>query len=166
MNQLFIGTLRFGIAAAIAFGLFGQLVVIPTTAAHEVDRFPPYEPFAVPYVTVAIIGVACIQVALVATWLLLDMVSQDAIFTPRAFRWVDVIIGSSLVATLLALGVTGHLALADIPTPYDDDMQSIGALVAAAVCVGMGAAFAMLVVVMRGLLRKATDLQTEIAEVV
>ncbi|NJP65732.1 DUF2975 domain-containing protein [Streptomyces spiramenti] len=166
MNQLFIGTLRFGIAAAIACGLFGQLVVIPTTAAHEVDRFPPYEPFAVPYVTVAIIGVACIQVALVATWMLLDMVSRDAIFTPRAFRWVDVIIGSSLVATLLALGVTAHLAVGDIPSPDDNTMQAIGELGAAAVCVGVGAAFAMLVVVMRGLLRKATDLQTEIAEVV
>ncbi|MFD5751173.1 DUF2975 domain-containing protein [Streptomyces sp. NPDC127033] len=166
MNQLFIGALRVGIAAAILVGLFGQIVVIPTTAADEVDRFPPYEPFAVPYSVVAVVGVVCVQVALGATWMLLDMVSRDAIFTPRAFRWVDVIIGSSLVATLLALGVTGHLAVADIPSPYGDTMQAIGALGAAAGCVGLGAAFAMLVVVMRGLLRKATDLQTEIAEVV
>ncbi|MEV7866915.1 DUF2975 domain-containing protein [Streptomyces sp. NPDC088124] len=166
MNRFFIGMLRVGIASAILFGLFGQIVVVPTTAADEVDRFPPYEPFAAPYVTVAVLGIACVQIALVATWMLLDMVSRDAIFTPRAFRWVDVIIGSSVVATLLALGVTGHLAVADIPSPYDDTMQAIGALGAAVVCVGAGAAFAMLVVVMRGLLRKATDLQTEIAEVV
>ncbi|MEU0126290.1 DUF2975 domain-containing protein, partial [Streptomyces albidoflavus] len=109
---------------------------------------------------------ACVQVALVAVWMLLAMVQRDAIFTPRAFRWVDTIIGSSTLATLLALGVTGHLALAEIPTPDDDNMAVISALAAALASVGVGAVFVMLVVVMRGLLRKATDLETEIAEVV
>ncbi|WP_055557977.1 DUF2975 domain-containing protein [Streptomyces sp. NBRC 110028] len=165
MHRLFIAALRAGIAAAILLGLFGQIVVIPTTAADEVGRFPPYAPYATPYVTVAILGVACVQVALVATWMLLDMVRRGAIFTPRAFRWVDIIIGSSVVATLLAIGVTGHLTLASVPSP-DDGMEVISTLIAATASAGVGAAFAMLVVIMRGLLRQATDLQTEIAEVV
>ncbi|MFE7424004.1 DUF2975 domain-containing protein [Streptomyces sp. NPDC057545] len=165
MNHLFIVALRAGIVAAIVIGLFGQIVVVPTTAADEVDRFPPYAPFAAPYVTVAIIGIACVQVALVAVWMLLAMVRRDAIFTPRAFRWVDVIIGSSALATLLAIGVAGHLALADVPSP-NGNMGAISALAAAITGVGVGASFAMLVVIMRGLLRKATDLQTEIAEVI
>ncbi|MFH8520668.1 DUF2975 domain-containing protein [Streptomyces gelaticus] len=165
MNNLFIVALRAGIVAAIVIGLFGQIVVIPTTAADEVDRFPPYASFAAPYVTVAIVGIACVQVALVAVWMLLAMVRRDAIFTPRAFRWVDVIIGSSALATLLAIGVTGHLALADIPSP-NGNMGVISALAAAIAGVGVGALFAMLVVIMRGLLRKATDLQAEIAEVI
>ncbi|MFC9241759.1 DUF2975 domain-containing protein [Streptomyces decoyicus] len=165
MHHFFIATLRIGVVAAIAVGLFGQVVVIPTTAADEVDRFPPYAPFAAPYVTVAIIGIVCVQVALVAVWMLLAMVRRGAIFTPLAFRWVDTIIGSSVVATLLALGVTGHLAVADIPSPHDG-MELLGALGAAVASVGVGAAFAMLVVIMRSLLRKATDLETEIAEVI
>ncbi|MGW7517680.1 DUF2975 domain-containing protein [Streptomyces sp. NPDC054796] len=165
MHRLFIAVLRAGIVASVLVGFFGQLVVIPTVAADEVDRFPPYAPFAAPYVTVAILGVACVQVALVAVWMLLSMVEREAIFTPTAFRWVDVIIGSSTVATLLALGVTGHLAVATIPSP-DDGMDIMSALAAATACVAVGAAFAMLVVIMRGLLRKATDLQTEMAEVV
>ncbi|MBO8194182.1 DUF2975 domain-containing protein [Streptomyces oryzae] len=166
MHRLFIAALRAGIAAAILAGFFGQIVVIPTTAANEVDRFPPYAPFAAPYVTVAILGVACVQVALAATWMLLTMVRRDAIFTPRAFRWVDTIIGAAIVATLLALGVAGHLAVAEIPSPNSDGMELIGATASALMCVGAGASFVMLVVIMRGLLRKATDLQTEIAEVV
>ncbi|MFI7504205.1 DUF2975 domain-containing protein [Streptomyces sp. NPDC049687] len=165
MHRFFVAVLRTGIVAAVLGGLFGQIVVIPSTAADEVDRFPPYAPFQLPYVTAAIIGVACVQVVLGALWMLLGMIERDAIFSSRAFRWVDVIIGASVAATLLALGVTGHLAFADIPTP-DGNMQVIGALGAAMLAVGAGAAFAMLVVVMRGLLRKATDLQTEIAEVV
>ncbi|MGW3954433.1 DUF2975 domain-containing protein [Streptomyces sp. NPDC004752] len=165
MHRLFIAALRAGIAAAILGGLFAQIVVIPTTAADEVDRFPPYAPFATPYATVAIVGVACVQVALVAVWQLLAMVRRGALFSSPAFRWVDTVIGASVVATLLAVGVTGHLALAAIPSP-DDGMELIGALGAAMACVGVGTAFAMLVVIMRSLLRKATDLQTEIAEVI
>ncbi|MGA4948169.1 DUF2975 domain-containing protein [Streptomyces lydicamycinicus] len=165
MHRFYIAALRVGIAAVILLGLFGQIVVLPTTAADEVDRFPPYAPFAAPYVTVAIAGIACVQVALVAVWMLLTMVERDAIFTPRAFRWVDTIIGCSLVATLLAIGVTGHLALTDIPSP-SDGMEVLGALAAATASVGVGAAFAMLIVIMRSLLHKATELQTEIAEVV
>ncbi|MCG0285534.1 DUF2975 domain-containing protein [Streptomyces sp. PSAA01] len=165
MHRLFIVALRAGIVAAILAGLFGQIVVIPTTAADEVDRFPPYAPFATPYVTVAIVGVACVQIALVAVWMLLAMVRRGAIFTPMAFRWVDAIIGSAVVATLLAVGVTGHLALTDIPSP-DDGMEVIGALGGAVVAVGMGVSFAMIMVIMRSLLRKATDLQSEMAEVV
>ncbi|WP_148588352.1 DUF2975 domain-containing protein [Streptomyces sp. WAC01526] len=165
MHRLFIAALRAGIVAVILFGLFGQIVVIPTTAADEVDHFPPYAPFAAPYVTVAIVGIACVQVALAAVWMLLTMVERDAIFTPRAFRWVDTIIGSSIVATLLAIGITGHLALTDIPSP-DDGMEVLGALAAATTSVGVGASFVMLIVIMRSLLHKATELQTEIAEVV
>lgn len=165
MHRLFIAALRAGIAAAILLGLFGQIVVIPTTAADEADRFPPYEPFAVPYATVAILGVACVQVVVAAVWMLLDMVERDAVFSRRAFRWVDTVIGATVVATLLAFGVAVHLAVAEIPSP-DDGMQVLGALGAAVACVGVGAAFAMLVVVLRGLLSKATALRSELAEVV
>lgn len=164
MNGFLIAALRAGIAFAVLVGLFGQIVVIPTTAADEVDRFPPYEPFAAPYAAVAIAGVGCVQVALVAVWMLLTMVQRDAIFTPRAFRWVDVVIGAA-VATALALGAAGHLAVARIPSP-GDGMDVESALAAATAAVAVGAAFAMLMVVMRSLLRKATSLQSEMAEVV
>ncbi|MER7965487.1 DUF2975 domain-containing protein [Streptomyces ardesiacus] len=163
MHRLIIAALRVGTASAILLGLFGQLVVIPSTASDEVDRFPPYEPFAVPYATVAIVGVACVQVVLGAVWMLLGMVERDAVFTRRAFRWVDVVIGATVVATLLALGTAVHLAVAEIPSP-DDGMQALGALGAAVTCAGAGAAFAMLTVVLRGLLHKATAMRAELAE--
>lgn len=165
MHQFFITVLRLGVGAALLVGLFGQIVVIPGMAADEVDLHPEYEPYATPYVIVAVIGVACVQAALVAVWMLLAMVRRDAIFTPRAFRWVDTIIGSSTAATLLMIGVTVHLAVGDIP--YDDSaMQTEAALSAAIACTGMGVSFVMLIVVLRSLLRTATDLKTEMAAVV
>ncbi|PRX99716.1 DUF2975 domain-containing protein [Allonocardiopsis opalescens] len=165
MHLYFTIILRAGVAFAVLMGLFGQFVVIPGTAAGEVERFPPYAPLEVPYVTLAVIGVACVQVALIAVWQLLGMVGRDAIFTSRAFLWVDVIIGATVVATLLTGGVTVHLFFADIPSPADG-MDLLSAFLAAAMTTGGGVALTMLLVLMRGLLRKATDLQTEISEVV
>lgn len=165
MHPLITTALRAAIAAVLACGLFGQAVVIPATAADEVDRFPAYAPLATPYTLLAVLGVACVQVALVAVWRLLGMARHGAIFTPRAFRWVDVIIGSSAVATLLALGAAAHLALAEIPSP-DGGMDVVSALAAAITAAGVGAAFAMLIVIMRSLLRKAAALQSEMAEVI
>ncbi|MGW9350506.1 DUF2975 domain-containing protein [Nocardiopsis flavescens] len=165
MHSYITLVLRAGVALAILAGLFGQFVVIPGAAAEEVAYFPPYAPFEVPYVVVAILGVACVQVALVAVWALLGMVERDAIFTSRAFRWVDVIIGATLAASLLTGGVTVHLLFAEIPSP-DDGMELLGALGAAVVTTAGGVAFALLLVLMRGLLSKATRLQAEMSEVV
>lgn len=166
MNGIFIVMLRLGILATLLGGLFGQIVVIPTTAADEVELFPPLEPFAPFYVTTAILGIVCIQVALIATWMLLNMIDRQALFTQRAFLWVDTIIGASVAATLLSLGVIGHLMFAGVPEPPGQDMAALSALGAAMVCTWVGAAFAMLVTILRGLLRKAADLQAEMAEVV
>ncbi|MET9097253.1 DUF2975 domain-containing protein [Streptomyces cyaneofuscatus] len=165
MHSLLVGILRIGIAAAVLFGLFAQAVIIPTTAADEVDLFPPYEPYALPYVIASILGVACVQVALGAIWMLLAKVERDAIFTRAAFRWVDLIIGTAVVATLIALGAAVHLTLDTIPSP-DDGMAVEGALLAALACVAAGAAFSMLMVIMRTLLGKAMDMRTELAEVI
>ncbi|MEU0355587.1 DUF2975 domain-containing protein [Streptomyces cyaneofuscatus] len=165
MHSLLVGILRIGIAAAVLFGLFAQAVIIPTTAADEVDLFPPYEPYALPYVIASILGVACVQVALGAIWMLLAKVERDAIFTRAAFRWVDLIIGAAVVATLIALGAAVHLTFDTIPSP-DDGMAAEGALLAALACVAVGAAFSMLMVIMRTLLGKAMDMRTELAEVI
>ncbi|MFE7484427.1 DUF2975 domain-containing protein [Streptomyces sp. NPDC057552] len=165
MHSLLVGILRIGIAAAVLFGLFAQAVIIPTTAADEVDLFPPYEPYALPYVIASILGVACVQVALGATWMLLSMVERNAIFTRSAFRWVDMIIGAAAVATVIALAAAVHLTFDTIPSP-DDGMDAEGALLAALACAAVGAAFSMLVVIMRTLLGKATEMQTELAEVI
>src|SRR4051794_28741477 len=119
MPRIVITLLRLSLAGAVLVGLFGAAVVIPTTAADEVDRFPPYAPYAVPYASAAVLALLCVLGALLAVSALLSMIERDAIFTPRAFRWVDVIIGCFALATLIDAGVTVHLAVAEIPTPDD-----------------------------------------------
>ncbi len=163
MSKFFTIVLRAGIGAVIFFGLFGQIIVIPTTLSDMEGVTYPIGPINEIYTAVGILGVACVQVALVALWMLLAMVERESIFSPRAFRWIDTIIGAALAATLLAFATAAHLTFA--PSRVDG-MDTLSLWLGSIVCVGVGVAFMMLMVVMRGLLRKATNLETEMAEVV
>jgi hypothetical protein len=165
MSRIVIFLLRFAIACAILFGLFGAAVVIPTTAADEVDRFPPYAPLQIPYTVLSVLALLSVLVALVAVWMLLSMVDEDAIFTARAFIWVNIIIGCIAFSALLATGATVHLMVADIPTP-DDGMDLLSAILGTGACAALGGAFVLLMLVMRQLLHKAVGLNAELAEVV
>ncbi|MFC3494461.1 DUF2975 domain-containing protein [Glycomyces rhizosphaerae] len=160
MSKFFTIVLRAGIAALFLFSLFGQAIVIPNSGVDELRRFLP-ERYVTAYLVLGILGVVCVQVAMAAVWKLLAMAERDAIFSPKAFRWIDIIIGAAVAATALSFGVAVHLMFTDMT-----EMAFISAGLLAVACAAGGACLAMLMVVMRGLLRKATDLETEMAEVV
>ena len=99
----------------------------------------------------------CVQVVLVATWRLLGMVAADRIFSEDAFRWVDLIIGAIAVGWLVWVGFgVGVLAASDEP----------GTPIAVAV-IGLGVTVVgLLMLVMRALLRQATELRTDMDAVI
>jgi hypothetical protein len=165
MPRIAITSLRIAIVGAILFGLFGALVVIPTTAADQVEQFPPYEPLQLPYTIVAVLALLSVLVAMGAVLALLSMVDREAIFTARAFVWVDVIIRSIAFSTLLAAAAAVHLSFASIPT-REDGMEVLSAIFWTGACAGLGGAFVLLMLVMRQLLRKAVELNSELAAVV
>jgi hypothetical protein len=171
MNRFSIAMLRVAVIAAFLGGLFGQIMVVPNAVADGVftyyhGSYNELHPYVIAYTTVAILGIACIQIGLFAMWQLLAMISSGAIFSLKAFRWLDTIIGASLGATVLAFGMTLHLTFNVVPFSRESTMDALSALGGSIVCVGVGLAFAMLMTIMRGLLRKATDLEAEMAEVV
>jgi hypothetical protein len=156
MNRHAIRALR---ALILFFGLmavFGQTVIVPISAVSMSRTFPEFAFIAVPFTIIAIATLACIQVALVAVWALLAMVQRGSIFTGRAFRWVDVIIGASLAATALILAA----AIGTLQTGPPGLMLALSGVAL------VGGAIALLLLVMRGLLRTATALEGELAEVV
>ncbi|MFB9658779.1 DUF2975 domain-containing protein [Glycomyces mayteni] len=162
MNAFLILMLRLVLAASFLASLFGQIMVVPNSGMLEFQR--DYGPDMAPILAAAsIIGVACVQVMLVAGWMLLGMIDRDAIFSDKAFRWIDVIIGAALAGVLLSLAVAVCFFVVDTGA---DEMVFIGAMLGLAACIGAGTSFAMLMLIMRGLLRKATELKTEMAEVI
>jgi len=154
MSQLVILALR-GLLVLFALGaLAAQVVIVLVVAMHpEVDLADR----AVAYAALGVAAIVCLEVALVALWVLLSMVRRGAIFDERAFRWVDVISVAGLVAALIVAALCAHVG------ELDDAPGLV--LIGGGIGIG-GVAFALLMVVMRGLLRTATVLRHELDEVV
>lgn len=157
MDKLAIRLLRVSIVVLLLGSVLGQLLV-PVAAARAAETFPDVEYLVIPYSLVGILVIACGQVALLAVWRLLSMVSDGVIFTQRALRWVEVIVICGAVATILNASVWIHLL-----TVHGGGPGIILWLVASSAC---GLAFVLLMIVMRGLLEAAIADRTELAEVI
>jgi hypothetical protein len=149
MGAVIISATRTVIAVCLAGALVVQGVILPLLWV-DLDGVATAPRVAV--VSLAAAGVLALQIFGVCVWRLLGLVRRDAVFTPRAFRDVDVIIGSvvAVAAVVLAFGlllVPGEAA------------PGVVALVCGAALVLAG--LALLVVVMRTLLARAIARETE-----
>jgi hypothetical protein len=155
MSQLVIAALRV-LLVLLTLGSVGvQVVIVVLVAMRIAEIGVGFQ--ALPYSVLGVAAIACVQVALIAIWVLLSMVRRGAIFDERAFRWVNVISVAGFVAAVLVAAVCAHAGEVD-DAP---GLILVGGGVALA-----GAAFALLMVVMHGLLRNATMLRRELDEVV
>lgn len=160
MTGLTIGALRVLIAVIGAGALFAQIRIVPFVATG-LSEDAGHPAWGVPLAVAGILAITCGQVVLVALWALLSQVRHGSIFTPRAFRWVDAMVASGVVATALTIAVC-VLVAAVIEPPLD----APGLVAISGGFVILSAAFVLLVLVMRGLLRVATEMRSELAEVV
>lgn len=158
MHQFTIVSLKSLIAVLLALLVLCQVVVVPVIAAEMAERLPPFAYLQWPGVIAAAIFVLCLQSALVCVWRLLTLAREGIIFNPRAFRYVDAILISIVVATLIVLASLVIISAAQAGSPSIALLGVLGIIV--------GSILALLVVVMRGLLRKAAELESDLAEVV
>jgi hypothetical protein len=136
---------------ALVILLLGSVLVqilVPVQATMQGTATPEVEYLVVPYSVAAILFIVCIQVALLVVWRLLSLVDGGLIFTRRALRWIDAIIGCAVVATVLSAAVLVHM-LSFVP---GNGGPAIYFMVA---CIAGGLAFVLLVIVLRGLLESA-----------
>ncbi|WP_372967455.1 DUF2975 domain-containing protein [Microbacterium sp.] len=138
--------------------LASQLLVIPEVARITALRNPDVAWLEVPGIIGAVLFIALIQVTLVCIWFLLSLVQADRIFRVEAFRYVDIILG--------ALVAAGIVILASYVVIVASRAVSLSLTLLAVLGVVVSAALALLVVVLRGLLRKALELEQDLSEVV
>jgi hypothetical protein len=155
MSRLTITTLRTIIAIALAGSLFVQVVMVPLMWI-DLDEAPGA--VRVPFVIIAVLGIGTLQVCAVCIWRLLTLVRRESVFSEVAFRYVDVMIGAIIAAAILTF------ALAVVLVPGEEVPPGIVGLLCGFSLVIVGVA--LVVVVMRRLLVQATELRTELAEVV
>jgi Protein of unknown function (DUF2975) len=142
--------LRVALVVLLLGSVFAQ-VLVPVQATMTGTAFPEVEYLVVPYSVAAILFIVCVQMALLVVWRLLSLVDSGGIFTRSALRWVDVIIGLAVVATVLSAGVLVHM-VSFVP---GNGGPTVYFMVA---CITGGLAFVLLMLVMRGLLESAIAL--------
>lgn len=135
--------------------------------------YPETAPARWPYAIAGVLGVACFEVAMIPLWGLLTLAKRRDVFSGRAVPLVDAIIGCAAAEGALVLFVLLFGELADFRYCNPADGQCFRAsmtmpIVAAGCVVGLllVAAFILLMLVMRSLLKSAITQRDELAEVI
>ena len=134
-----------------------QTLIMPGTLAHMAREESELAYLQWPLLAFAIVELMCVQVVIVCTWRLLKMVTHDRIFINDAFAWVNGIIAAVAVAWLLLAGLFLYVVInADDPGV---PVLLVGMLLTGGVVV-------LLMIVMRALLRQATNLRSDMEAVI
>ncbi|MEZ3159036.1 DUF2975 domain-containing protein [Microbacterium sp. BWT-B31] len=158
MHRITIILLKALIVVLLALLLMCQIVVLPGMARSLAGMYPYLAYLEVPGIVIGVIFTLCAQVVLICVWRLLTLVGADSIFTPRAFVWVDTSLVAVVVATVLVVATLGFLTTAPAGSPSIVLLCLLGIVV--------GAGLSLLLVVLRGLLKKASQLEHDLSEVV
>jgi hypothetical protein len=158
MNETVMMLLRLTLVVMGLGTLLAQFLT-PVLASEQAAQYPEVAHLVVPYSIAAILGLVCVQVALVAVLRLLSMIEAERIFDGNALKWVDTFTVSAVVAAGLSAAVGAHLTLVE-------QIGGPGMVLLLAGCVVGGTALALLMVVMRGLLNAAITDRDELAEVI
>lgn len=156
MDRWVVRVLQGVIAVALLGSLVVQLVIVPLL---WLDMEGAPAGIRTSLAVIAVLGVLTLQVVGVCVWRLLTMVSRHTVFSPAAFRYVDVVIGAIGAGALLLLAVAvvarfaNHAVEGDAVAP-----GMVGLICGIALVVG---GVALLVYVMRTLLAQAISLGHE-----
>ncbi|MBJ7355859.1 DUF2975 domain-containing protein [Nocardioides sp.] len=168
MGNLAILALRVVIAIAFAGSVLVQCLLTPLMWQDMDDARPEVR---VPLIVIFVLVIVCMQVTAVCIWRLLTMVRRGTVFSPAAFRFVDIIVGAILAASALTFGVAVVAAISNRTTPGDEVAPGVVGLICGLSLVIAGVA--LVVMVQRALLAQAVarddearSLQSELDEVI
>ena len=150
--------LKILIAVMIVLLLASQILVIPEVARITALRNPDVSQLEIPGIIGAVIFLALVELTLICVWRLLSLVRTERIFSADAFRFVDIILWT-LVSAGALIAISYGVILASRAV-------SLSLTLLAVLGVVVSLALALLVVVLRGLLRKALELEQDMSEVV
>jgi hypothetical protein len=146
------------IVVLFAIILACQVWIVPVIGASFARSDPDFAALQIPGVVMVDALLLCGQIVLVCVWRLLSLTARDTIFDAAAFRWVDAIVVAVILAIVLIAAGLIVLSASGAGSP----IIALTGLIGLIAMTGL----ALVVVVMRGLLRQATALRQEMAEVV
>jgi hypothetical protein len=139
------------IALALVGSVIVQTLIVPAVWADLADAPPAGR---ITFVTLLVLGVVTMQVFAVCVWRLLTKVRRGSVFSASSFVYVNVIVGAITAAALITMVMAVLLALGETAPGV------VGLICGAALVLG---GVALLVVVMKALLRQAIHRENEVA---
>ena len=153
-----IAVLRLLLAGAIVVILAAQVLYLPWLSGVMAEQLPGEAYMRWPILSLAILGLACVQVAIVCTLRLLGFVRDGRVFTPAAFRWVDGLIGSFVAGGMVCVATIVYQSQTVAGPPPWMFLLLCGVMT--------GAGLALLTWTMRALLVQATTLHDDMEMVI
>ncbi len=149
MGNAMILALRIVIALALIGSVVVQVMIVP---AIWLDLVGAPLPARITFVSIIVLGVVTMQVFAVCVWMLLTKVRRGSVFSESSFVYVDVIVGAISTAAVLAFAMGVLLSFGEAAPGI------VGLICGAGLVLG---GMALLVVVMKALLRQAIDRERE-----
>ena len=154
MGKLTVHALRAVLVVVLAGTVFIQAGLVWTLISGNdpEDGSVPLTPLRV----ITILGMVSVQVAVVCVWRLVTMVRRGSVFSPAAFRYVDVMVGAIVAAALVWFAVTA------VNAPGQRDDPGVTVIMGG---IGVGIlGVALIVRVLRMLLAQAVARDVEAAQ--
>ncbi len=168
MNTWVVRVLRVVIGIALAGSVVVQAAMV---ALLWLDSDEAPTGIDVALTSIGVAGVVTLQVVAVCIWRLLTMVRRGTVFSPAAFRYVDLVVAAIGTASVLVFAVAVVARFANHATPGDEVAPGLVGLICGLALVVAGVA--LVVYVMRTLLAQAVSrdaeaqqLQSELDEVI
>ena len=158
MNRASVLALRMLLSAMILLLVVAQVFALPATAAAWATAYPDLAWLRLPALMIAIGFILCVQIVLGCLWRMLGFAEEDGPFSARSLSYITVIIVMIAVADALIALALVLLAAAGAANPSILLLGLFGIVV--------GAGLALLVGVLRELLRQALRLQHDLSEIV
>ncbi len=147
-------------AVLIVAGLWLGVILVMSLPGELSDEAPP---FRVPAQIALSLVILCVLAVIVCVWRLLTLVQRDRLFSDVSRRWVDVIVWALCIGWAILAGFALAVTTVIYVTP---EIRDPGIPMMLFGIVTLSALPALLMIVMRGLLRQATGYRAELEEVI
>ena len=155
--------LRIFLAVLFVFLVVMQVLSLPGQFAHSAEESAETAVVTWILLVATELGALCLQVVIVCTWRLLSMVRRDRIFSEASLRWVNAIVWSFVAGWVLLVGVATYITAIIYFTPQ---LRDPGVPILLFGVVLVASVFVLLVIVLRALLRQATELRADMDVVI
>ncbi len=166
MNKWVLLGLKVIIALVWLACLWSQTFAAPILSEAMAALYSSQVAMRWPYLIMGILFLVCVEIAFAAVWRLLSLSGSGTVFTAKAMPCVNWVLGCAATATALTVLVSACFLISGWhdATMQTMDYYTIALVLGVAVLAEIG--FMLLMIVMKGLLRVATDQSSELEQVI